>query len=73
MARKRREAPWWTRPGSERCPACLMAYHVEVEYRCTACDGPLCPDCAATRLTAEIELFCTDCERPTADATEVEA
>jgi len=59
---KRREAPWWTTPGAERCPICLLTYHVEAEYRCDACDGPLCPDCAATRRTVQVELFCSDCE-----------
>lgn len=55
---------WWVTPGGERCPACLMTYHRETEYRCTACDGPLCPDCARMRITTVevVELFCSDCE-----------
>lgn len=58
-----REASWWTTPGSERCPVCLLTYHRETEYRCAACDGPLCPDCAATRRTTlTVELTCSDCE-----------
>ena len=58
------ELPWWAAPGSERCPVCLLTYHVESEYRCEACDGPLCPDCAVTRVTSVtvVQLFCADCE-----------
>jgi len=62
-----RELAWWAITGSERCPACLMAYHVEAEVRCAACDGAFCPDCAATHLVVEGELVCADCAR---DASE---
>ena len=57
----RRELPWWATAGSERCPVCLLSYHLESEVRCAACDAPLCPDCATTLLT--VELVCVDCSR----------
>ena len=65
------ELPWWATPGSERCPVCLLTYHVETEYRCAACDGPLCPDCAATRVTTiEVGLLCADCAPADGDRRE---
>ena len=36
---------WWNEPGTEVCGHCLQRYAYEIEYRCSWCDGPLCPMC----------------------------
>ena len=54
------ERPWWLTPGPEECPHCLRTYHVEVGYRCTDCDGPICPFCVVTVRETET-VHCPDC------------
>ncbi len=52
--------PWWLAGGWHVCEHCLQRYAVEVEYRCVACDGPVCPLCVVV-VRAEAEVFCPDC------------
>jgi hypothetical protein len=42
----------------EQCPGCLQLYAYELEYRCNACDGPLCPTCI---VRVEMSWVCSDC------------
>ena len=51
---------WWQRGGGEECPYCLRLYVYEMEYRCEACDRPVCPCCVHVR-SVEIVL-CPECE-----------
>lgn len=46
----------------EQCPACLQLYPYELEYRCSACDGPLCPTCI---VRIEATWVCSDCSEET--------
>jgi hypothetical protein len=55
--RARPPAPWWL-GGDEECPQCGQGYAFEAEYRCIACDGPLCPLCVVER---EAGVHCRDC------------
>lgn len=49
----------WLSGGTERCDHCGQIYVYEMEYRCAACDGPVCPLCAQTRWQAEVH--CPTC------------
>jgi hypothetical protein len=53
--------PWWL-GGSETCSVCLQVYVLEMEGRCTGCDGPLCPSCMTERREAGVEI-CVGCEQ----------
>ena len=53
--------PWWASGGDETCPFCLQRYHYHLEVRCTGCDQPLCPSCAARLSIEVVELHCPDC------------
>lgn len=44
---------------AEQCPICLQDYVLEMELRCSVCDGPLCPLCVVTVLT---DSFCPACQ-----------
>jgi len=55
----KQNALWWLEEGTEICPACSQTYVIQTEYRCAACDGPLCGLCVED--TFEIEIFCRDC------------
>jgi hypothetical protein len=66
MARVRSKAtnaatttPWWLTEGEEECPHCGQLYFLELELRCSACDGPSCPHCKV-RL-AEGRIVCPEC------------
>jgi len=61
VAKTKANLPWWLESGSEICPACSHTYVYETEYRCVACDGPLCPICV--EYTTALEIYCptTDC------------
>jgi len=61
VAKAKRNLPWWLESGNEICPACSHTYVYETEYRCVACDGPLCPICV--EYTTALEIYCptTDC------------
>lgn len=58
MARRARK--WWLSGGMLHCPACHDRYVCEMEVRCRACDGPLCPQCAV-RIWETREWFCPAC------------
>ncbi|HMG36016.1 MAG TPA: hypothetical protein VKM94_18920 [Blastocatellia bacterium] len=59
MAKRRLEVPWWLEQGTEVCAECEITYDYHVEYRCTACDAPLCPMCA--EVVVQSEVFCRPC------------
>jgi hypothetical protein len=64
MASEPHRRPWWlggdAAETAEECRHCLASYAVEVEVRCSDCDGPTCPLCAVTvRETATFR--CVDC------------
>jgi hypothetical protein len=48
---------WWL-GGDEECPHCGQRYAYEMEYRCAACDGALCPLCVVKQ---EASVRCPDC------------
>ena len=58
------KGPWWLGEGEEECAHCGGSYFVQVEFRCTDCDGPTCPHCKV--LHAEGHFTCPDCvaEKP---------
>jgi hypothetical protein len=60
MANRKRNRPWWLEDDGGFCPACSQAYAYQTEYRCLACDGPVCGICVET--TIEAEFICVDCE-----------
>jgi hypothetical protein len=60
--------PWWL-DGSEHCAHCLQVYVLETEYRCTACDGATCPQCAIV-VRERREVHCPACGREAADGGE---
>gem|GEM_PF-957212 len=62
MRVSKQNSPWWLDEGSELCPACSHAYVIQTEYRCVACDGPLCGMCVET--TIDVEVFCPSCVSP---------
>lgn len=53
-----RAAPWWLVGGTEECPHCGQAYHLEHERRCSGCDAPGCPHCLNRHESGHI---CPDC------------
>lgn len=57
-----RVAPWWVEHGIEACCGCGQRCAYELQVRCVACDGPLCPVCLV-RLTRTREASCSDCAR----------
>jgi hypothetical protein len=59
VRKTKQNAPWWLEEGTEICPACSHAYVIQTEYRCVACDGPLCGVCVVN--TFESEILCSDC------------
>ena len=61
MSRAVRRETWWLDGGSEQCERCLNRYAYEVEVRCVACDGALCPLCAVT-VRETRESFCPECK-----------
>ena len=53
--------PWWHGgDGVEVCEHCFGRYAYEQEFRCTACDGPICPMCVAS-VTEVVVLLCPGC------------
>src|ERR1043165_7797779 len=60
MAKYQRNRPWWLEDEGGICPACGQAYAYQTEYRCAACDGPICAMCVET--TIEVEVCCVGCE-----------
>jgi hypothetical protein len=52
-------SPWWLADGEEECPHCGQLYFLEVEVRCTHCDGPTCPHCRVRH--REGHLICPGC------------
>jgi hypothetical protein len=59
MPGTKQKQPWWLEAGAEICPTCIQAYVYQTEYRCVACDGPVCAVCVVH--TIEAEVFCPDC------------
>lgn len=59
MANLKRNRSWWLEDDGGICPACSQAYAYQTEYRCVACDGPVCAICVETRI--EVEFICVDC------------
>jgi hypothetical protein len=59
MAGTKRNRPWWLEDDGGICPACSHAYAYQTEYRCIACDGPVCSVCIET--TVEVEVICSGC------------
>ena len=54
---ERAQASWILEP-DERCEHCGQTYALEVEVRCVACDGPLCPFCV---VQVRETVRCPDC------------
>jgi hypothetical protein len=50
---------WWIGEGDEECAHCGALYVLELEFRCTQCDGPTCPHCKIKH--AEGHFVCPDC------------
>jgi hypothetical protein len=59
--------PWWL-AGAETCELCLQSYVYEEQYRCGACDAPLCRDCVVV-VRETLEVLCPGCS-PADDAEE---
>jgi hypothetical protein len=58
MAKAKRNPPWWLEEGTETCSTCSHTYVYQTEYRCVACDIPLCGDCVQL---ITVEVFCPGC------------
>jgi len=58
VAKTKQKTAWWLDSGTEICSACGHTYVYETEYRCVACDGPLCPMCVEE---TKVEVFCSSC------------
>jgi len=58
----KRNQSWWLEAGSEICPACSHTYVIQTEYRCIACDGPICEMCVERTIAADV--FCPGCITP---------
>jgi hypothetical protein len=50
---------WWLGEGDELCSHCGHTYILELEFRCTECDGPSCPNCKVVH--AKEHLICPTC------------
>ena len=61
MATDSRPVPWWLGRGTELCGHCLHLYHYQVEYRCTDCDEPICPDCVVV-IRETRNAYCVECQ-----------
>ena len=74
MRRTKQNQPWWLEAGGEICPTCIQAYVYQTEYRCLACDGPVCAECVVQTVvqTIEAEVFCPDCVGRGEEGTESE-
>jgi hypothetical protein len=59
MGKIKQRLPWWLEEATEECPACGGAYVYMTEYRCDACDGPVCFDCV--KRTIAVEILCPGC------------
>jgi hypothetical protein len=59
VRKTKQNTPWWLEAGTEICPACSQTYVIQTEYRCAACDGPLCGVCVES--TIETEIICAGC------------
>src|SRR5690349_19572223 len=59
VPKTKQNALWWLEEGTEICPACSHTYVIQTEYRCAACDGPLCGMCVENAF--ETEIFCSHC------------
>ena|SRR5204863_5751132 len=59
VCKSKQNSPWWLDEGTEVCPACSHAYVIQTEYRCVACDGPMCGLCVETII--ETEILCCSC------------
>ncbi|MEK6335011.1 MAG: hypothetical protein AABM67_08690 [Acidobacteriota bacterium] len=62
MRKPKRNQAWWLEAGTENCPACSHTYVIQTEYRCVACDGPVCHMCVEHTIVAEV--FCRGCHSP---------
>lgn len=51
---------WWGPGATERCSHCEQRYVYELEYRCFACDAPLCPFCVVV-VRERREASCPRC------------
>src|SRR5262245_56226420 len=51
--------PWWLADGDEECPHCGHLYVLELEFRCSHCDGPGCPHCKVTHAAGHV--VCPEC------------
>jgi len=58
MAKRSYSKPWWLEDGTESCSVCHHLYLYETEYRCSECDGAVCPGCV--ELTLMICLPCSE-------------
>jgi hypothetical protein len=56
----RARSPWWVNGGELRCGFCAQRYADEVEYRCVACDTPVCPECVVV-VRERGERYCPSC------------
>jgi transcription elongation factor Elf1 len=65
-SKKARQKPWWL-AGEEECPHCGQLYAYEVEVRCVACDGPICPHCSVRSASMH---YCPDCGASGGDIAE---
>ncbi|HET7273604.1 MAG TPA: hypothetical protein VFI91_00370 [Longimicrobiaceae bacterium] len=55
-----RTIPYWLDDGTEMCESCTHLHILQMEYRCVACDRPLCVHCfVIVRETHEV--FCEKC------------
>lgn len=58
VSREGAASPWWLGGGGEQCPDCDGTYAYEMEYRCVACDAPICPLCV---VRVRRTVLCSGC------------
>ena len=57
--KRKSDTAHWLSGATERCDHCGQFYVYEMEYRCTACDGPVCPLCVHSEWKADVH--CPTC------------
>ncbi len=67
MTKSDSSLPYWLVGGTEICEGCLMPYLLQMEYRCDACDRPICEQCVVLVERERVTVACRECEPAAGD------